>query len=201
MKISDIKKQVKTEGRYSIYIDGKFSFGLSELGLINSGLRIGTELTTEQLDELKADAHIDKIYNMALGLIARRPRSRWEIEEYLKRKGLERDEISQVCERLSRYIDDLEFARAWVSNRRLLKNMSSRKLRLELRAKRVDDETVSQVLAEDETDELDVLRAEVLKRRKQTRYQDDQKLMAYLARQGYGYDDIKSVLSELADNR
>jgi SOS response regulatory protein OraA/RecX len=32
------------------------------------------------------------------------------------------------------------------------------------------------------------------RKRRQTKYQDDTKLMQYLARQGFGYDDIKSAL-------
>ena len=49
MKITAIKQQVKDQSRYSIYIDGKYSFGLSESALIDSGLRIGTEITAEEL--------------------------------------------------------------------------------------------------------------------------------------------------------
>jgi SOS response regulatory protein OraA/RecX len=34
----------------------------------------------------------------------------------------------------------------------------------------------------------------ITKKRRQLRYQDSQKLMQYLARQGFGYEDIKSAL-------
>jgi SOS response regulatory protein OraA/RecX len=39
-----------------------------------------------------------------------------------------------------------------------------------------------------------VLRALVDKKRKQTRYQDETRLMRYLVSQGFGYDDVKAVL-------
>ncbi len=57
------------------------------------------------------------------------------------------------------------------------------------------DAIIKSVLEEDETDELNVLLVEVDKKRRQSRYQDDAKLMQYLARQGYGYEDIKKALA------
>ncbi len=82
MKITKIEGQVKAKGRYSVFIDDKFAFGISELGLINTGLRIGLELTNKQTAELKEEAKTDKLYNQVLSLIMRRPRSRWEVEDY-----------------------------------------------------------------------------------------------------------------------
>lgn len=201
MHISKIEQQVKTKDRYSVFVDGKFSFGVSELGLINLGLKVGQELSGEELEKLKDDAKSDKIFNQVLALIMRRPRSRWEIENYLKQKKVDQDTAAGVINQLTDkgYINDLDFAKRWVDNRRLLKNISKRKLELELRQKRVDDSVIKQVLSEDETSELEVLKQEIIKKSQQTRYKDETKLMQYLARQGYGYGDIKQVLSDLSD--
>lgn len=197
MKITKIEPQVKAKGRYSVFIDDKFAFGISELGLMNSGLRTGQELSEKGLAALKETAKTDKIYNQTLGLIARRPRSRWEIEDYLRRKEVNPDTSAEIIATLQEknFIDDLDFAKRWVENRRLLKPTSRRKLELELRTKRVSDADIRQALEADETDEYSVILQEVEKKRRQTRYQDDTKLMQYLARQGYGYGDIKRALS------
>ncbi len=201
MKITAIKQQVKQAGRYSIFVDGKFSFGLSESALIDSGIKIGLELDEARLAELKDTAKIDKGYNRTLHLIARRARSEWEIRDFLKRKEYEPEFVDAIVARLyeRRYLDDEAFARMWVENRRLLKPTSRRKLTLELKQKRVSSEVIDQVLGEDKdvTDEREVLRELVLK--KQSRYPDQSKFMQYLARQGYSYDDIKSVLSNPVD--
>lgn len=197
MRVTKIEAQVKTKGRYSIFVDDKFAFGISELGLINNGIKIGYELTQVELDSLKDTAHTDKIYNMTLGLIARRPRSKWEISDYLRRKELDLPAAEEIITTLEQkgYINDADFARRWVESRRLLKPISKRKLQLELKTKRVPDSIIQATLQEDETSEREVLAAEVEKKRRQSRYQDDAKLMQYLARQGYKYDDIKSVLT------
>lgn len=198
MKVTKISAQVKTQGRYSIFVDDKFAFGLSELGLINSGIKIGTELTEQRLKELKSEADTDKLYNRAIGLLARRPRSAWELRDYLKRKKVETGQADTILNTLSMrgYVNDEDFARRWVENRRLLKPISKRKLTIELKQKRISDEIIQRVLSQDEADELEVLKKLVIKKRTQTRYQDDKKLMQYLAGQGFGYVDIKSALEE-----
>lgn len=196
MRITAIKQQIKNQDRYSIFIDDKFAFGLSELGLINSGLRVNQELSQEEIAKLKDEAQIDKAYNRALGLIARRPRSEWELRDYLKRKNYDSPTTDVILNKLSKVglIDDKAFAKLWVENRRLLKATSLRRLRQELCQKRISDEIIDEVLAADETDEREVLKE--LVERKRARYPDKLKLMQYLSRQGYRYDDIKSVLEE-----
>ncbi len=196
MKVTAIKRQVKRTDRYSIYIDDKYSFSLSENELLNAGLKINQEFTETELNSLKEKAILDKAYDRALNLISRRPRSEWELRDYLKRKDYDEETTDQTIDRLRKrgYVNDKEFAQRWIENRRLLKATSKRRLRQELKQKRVADEIIDEALAEDETDEREVLRELVGRKRKQTKYQDNLKLMQYLSRQGYNYDDIKNVL-------
>lgn len=201
MQITAIKQQVKRPERYSVFVDSKYSFSLSESALLNSGLRLKQEISEEELEGLKDTAKRDKAYNQSLGQIVRRPRSEWEIREYLKRKEYDPELIDAVVERLydAKFLDDESFAQMWVNSRRTLKSTSQRRLTMELRQKRVADDVVKRVLEHDETDERQVIRELVTKKRKQTRYQDPQKLMAYLMRQGFNYDDVKIVLRDPAD--
>lgn len=197
MKITAIKQQVKRKDRYSVFVDGVYSFSLSEGALVEQRLASGQELDEQQLKELKEASGNDKAYGNALRYVAMRPRSMWELRDYLRRKDVDEPVAEIIIERLQRVglLDDLSFARVWVTNRRLLKATSVRKLRLELKQKHVSEEVINQALAEDETDERDALRE--LAAKKRGRYPEDIKLMQYLARQGFGYDDIKAVLGEL----
>lgn len=198
MKITDIKQQLKRSDRYSIYVDGKYVFSFSEGELLNSGLRTGLEFDEAGLAELKDRAVQDKAYDRALNRISYRPRSEWEIRDYLKRKDTPPEVIDNIVARLrkNKYLDDHDFARRWVANRRLLKSTSKRRLSQELRQKRVSDDIIQEVLADDETDEQEVLRELIERKRKQPKYQDNLKLMQYLSRQGFNYDDIKTALSK-----
>jgi regulatory protein len=198
VKISAIKQQRKRQDRYSIYGDGAYLFSLSEGELISSGLKIGLELDQEALRGLKDQAKFGKAYERALNLLSHRPRSEWELRDYLKRKEYDEELIQQVMTRLQEhgYVNDMDFARRWIENRRLLKATTRRRLNQELRQKRIAEDIIHQVLAADETDERAVLRELVERKRKQSKYQDKLKLMQYLSRQGFNYDDIKTVLEE-----
>lgn len=196
MKVTAIKQQVKRAGRYSIFVDGKYAFSLSESALIQGGLAPGRELDATELEDLKKAAGLDKAYNNALRYVALRPRSEWELEQYFRRKIVDEHASEQIISRLRSlgFVDDAAFARTWVANRRLLKATSRRKLILELKQKHISEDTIQTVLAQDESNDHQALRELITKKRR--RYPDNQKLMQYLARQGFGYDDIKSVLAE-----
>lgn len=196
MKVTAIKQQVKRQGRYSVFVDGKYSFSLSDAALLESKLVNGQELTKTQIKGFKQASADDRLYNNALAYATLRSRSRWELSQYLKRKKCSPELSERILDRLSDVglVDDESFARSWVTSRRLLKPTSRRKLIQELRAKRVDEPIVERVLNEDDTDEQTVLSELIARKRKQSRYQDDQKLMRYLAGQGFGYGDIKAAL-------
>lgn len=198
MKITSIQAQAKRQNRYSIFIDGTFSFGLSTDALLESKITTGQEVTEVDIKRFRRLSDDDKAYGLALAYVARRLRSEWELRDYCKRKGYEEELTNSILAKLSDYgfIDDTTFAKRWLENRRMLKATSVKKLRLELRQKRIADDIISEVLAEDETDERQVLRELVEKKRRQSKYQDKQKLMMYLAGQGFNYDDIKAVLAD-----
>ena len=196
MKVTAIKAQVKREGRYSIFVDGKYAFSLSAESLLDSGLINGQELSETDIQVYLKLSTDDKAYGLTLEYIVRRMRSEGELQDYFRRKKYESELAEQIIAKLTRggYVDDAEFARRWVENRRLMKATSARRLQLELQQKKVSSDIIQTVLEEDETDERQVLHELLAKKRKQARYQDNQKLIAYLARQGFNYDDIKSAL-------
>ena len=196
MKITAIKQQVKRPDRYSIYVDDRFAFGLSESGLLENKIALGQELDAQAFANLKSAATTDKAYGNALRYVVMRPRSMWEMQTYLKRKEVEEPVAERIIEKLEALdlLSDRAFAESWVANRRLLKAVSKRRLRQELKQKRVAERIIDEVLQEDETDERSVLRELIEKKR--SKYQDRTKLMQYLARQGFGYDDIKAALEQ-----
>jgi regulatory protein len=196
VKVTAIKRQIKQSARYSIYVDEKYSFSLSESELLDTKLLQGQEITAEQLENFQARAKAGKAFNQALELLAYRARSEWEIREYLKRKDYEPTLIDAAISKLAQYgyVDDRAFARQWVESRRLLKAASKRRLQQELRQKHIADEVVTIVLDESETDDRQALRQLIDKKR--SRYPDKLKLMQYLMRQGYNYDDIKQALRD-----
>lgn len=197
MKITSIKQQVKRTDRYSVFVEGKYAFSLSENALLESKIASGQELTKEQLGDFKKLSADDKIYNQTLRYVAMRPRSRWEVQFYLERKKQASPALTElILNKLSDIglIDDSKLAKALVSDRRLLRPTSRRKMIADLRKKRLSNADIEQAIGSESRDEQTALLAVIESKRRQTKYQDDLKLMQYLARQGFNYDDIKSAL-------
>lgn len=200
MKITKITQQVKQKGRYSVFVDNVYSFGLSENALLNSEITVGQEVDEVKLREYKLLSDNDKLYNLALRYAAMRPRSAWEVQFYMKRKDFPAPLVEQITNKLTRIgmLDDAKFAEMFVHDRRLLRSSSSRKIQVELQKKHITSELIQQALAEDETDEPAMLKDIIVRKRQQSKYQDDLKLMRHLAGQGFGYGDIKQALEDLA---
>lgn len=197
MKITSIKQQVKRAGRYSIFVDDKYAFSLSESALLEHKLASGQELSDQQLREYKKLSSEDKLYNQTLRYVAMRLRSRWEVEFYLKRKDASPALIEEILNKLSNIgmLDDEKLAKAYVNDRQLLRPASRRKIITGLRQKHVAEDIISQVVETETDGDSNALRAIIERKRQQPKYQDDLKLMQYLARQGFNYGDIKTALA------
>ena len=223
MKVTKISQQVKRPDRYSIYIDEVYTFSLNEYQLAGSGLRLGKELSTEELDEFQQDSLFGKAYERSLNYVMIRPRSEREINEYLtrtflypkpkvftsksgerviKRQQVDKAMVGRMIERVmdrlkaKKYINDEAFARAWIESREFSKKTSKRRLQQELQQKGVNPETIATILQNSEVNEQDNLRGLIIKKRRLSRYQDNTKLLPYLVRQGYSYSDVKDALGE-----
>lgn len=195
MKISAIKPAVKTPGRFNIFVDGKYNFSLTQNQLLETGLRIGSEIDQTRLAQLKSESDFGKKYMRALELIMRRPRSEKELKDYARRKDWELEDYERVSQRLraKNYLNDRNFVQFWLRARANSKPSSRRKLIAELCQKGIASAIIEDALtAEDAPDEAQALRQIIEKKR--SKYDDRQKFIAYLARQGFRYDDIKQAL-------
>lgn len=208
MKITAITAQKRDKDRVNVSVDGRYRFSLDVMQLVDLGIRVGKEYTEEELIALEEESQFGKLYTRALEYCLMRPHSKRELKDYLYRKtrdtrmkdGAVKKGVSvalteRVFDRLEskKYIDDEKFAAFWIENRNLRKGASKRKLSSELSTKGVERSIIERLLAETERDDISELQKIIDKKR--PRYDDEQKFMAYLARQGFSYDDIKVALA------
>lgn len=106
------------------------------------------ELTSEQAERLCRET--------ALRLLSTRARSRYEIEENLRRKELPEDAIAHVMDRFEEVglIDDEAFAHAWVESRNRSKGYASARLSQELQRKGIGEEHIAAALEQLDSDDL-----------------------------------------------
>lgn len=207
MKITAISAQKRDSNRVNVYVEGKYRFSLDDYQLVDLGVKVGNDYGEEQLIGLENESRFGKAYARTLEYCLLRPHSQREIEDYLRRKtkpkldknsrlrpGITPDIARRVVDRLIQkgYINDEKFARFWVENRFVNKGISTRKLRAELYKKGVSSKLIETVL--DESERNDENEIEKIIEKKRSRYTDESKLIAYLARQGFDYDDIKNAI-------
>lgn len=212
MKITALKTQVRDKARVNVFVDGKYRFSLDINQVAELGIRSGLEYTEEQLVSLENESQFGKLYMRALEYSFVRPRSQRELRDYLYRKtrdtrtkmgdikkGVSVELTERVFNRLldKGYLDDMKFAQFWVENRNARKGSSLRKLRTELQAKGVEKSIIDGVINESERSDSDEIKKIIAK--KAYRYDDEQKLIAYLMRQGFRYDDVKTALQDTDD--
>lgn len=198
-------------------VDGKYRFSLDILQVTELGIKIGNEYDEAALLELENESQFGKLYARALEYTLMRPHSAKEVRDYLWRKtrstkvrvrdtmeyrekpGVSQEIADRVYERLvtKGYVNDENFARFWVENRQARKGISSRKLIAELRAKGVSQEAISGAMQNSPREEKSEIRKMLEKKRH--KYDDEQKLIAYLMRQGFSYDTIRDALVEPDD--
>ncbi len=189
---------MKNPNRVSIFVDGKYTFSLNLDELLNTKLKNGQELTSSELKKLQQLSSDGKLSMRAFEWLMIRPRSARELTDYLRKKQAG-DELTQkilIDAQKRNYQNDTAFAKWWVDQRRSGKQRSARYITQELASKGVEREIITEVLADNETSDIDTLRILVVKKRRSARYVDDQKLIEYLARQGYSFSLIKEVLAE-----
>jgi len=213
VKITDISIQLKNADRVNVSVDGKFRFSLDIFQIGELGIKVGREYTEGELAGIENESQFGKLYARALEYCLMRPHSIREVKDYLwkktrttkyksrdgqikDREGVSQANADRVLERLIEkgYIDDAKFARFWVENRNQTKGSSMRKLTAELRTKGIDQLMIESVLADSDRSDDDELRKILAKKR--SKYPDEQKLIAYLARQGFAYDDIKTAIAD-----
>lgn len=209
MKITSISIQQRDKNRVNVSVDGKYRFSLDYTQISELGVKVGNEYTEVQLSDLENESQFGKLYMRALEYSLMRPHSQYELRQYLYRKtrdtltktgsikkGVSKELTERVFDRiiLKGYVNDEAFAEYWVENRQLRKGISKRKLQAELATKGVDRSIVESLLSK--TDRSDDDEIQKIIEKKASRYDDEQKLIAYLARQGFSYDDIKQAIEK-----
>lgn len=207
MKITALTIQVRDKNRVNVSVDGKYKFSLDIAQVADFGIRVGKEYSEKELADLEQESQFGKLYSRTLEYVLMRPRSQREVRDYLYKKtrdtksktgqikkGVSVDLTSRVFDRLVEkgYISDTKFAEYWIENRNLRKGISKRKLVAELRAKGVDVNVIEELIAESSRSDIEELQKIIAKVSR--RYSDEQKLIAYLARQGFSFSDIKEAL-------
>lgn len=183
--------------RVSLFLDGKFRFGVFREVAYHHGMKKGMDVTTEQLEALWRDEQVLKARDLAIGYLGMKARTAKQIGDYLAGKEFEEKVVAMTVEWLveRRYLDDELYAKAWVESRMRSKPRGRAMLRWELQQKGVGSAEISRALESLDSDaQLDAAMRALEKKigRKQLAFTADEtrKLAAHLARRGFSSDVV-----------
>ena len=205
MEITSIKTQKRKKDRVSIFIDDKFSFGISNDTSYKFGLSVGMEITDEFINEVLMKEEERKVLDSALNYLSYRARSEKEVYTRLTQKEYPQDFILKAiayCKEYG-YINDKEFALSFIRDKTNLNKYGPKKLRYELYRKGVSQNIIDQVLVPDKDVEYEMALELGLKRL--DKYKKDnkdaiyRKLGGFLQRKGYSHDIVYKVLREIVE--
>lgn len=216
--ITKLASGVRDANRVNVFLDGKFAFSLDVAQVVELQVKVGQKVDVKRLEVLRSASEFGKLYQRTLEWVLTRPHSIRETRDYLRRRQQKRivtnrqrardekkpfpeiqnETIELVVERLTQrgYLDDRKFADYYVENRFVKKGVSAKRLRMELQRKGVSSEEIEAALATGMRDDESELQKMLLKKR--ARY-DDQKLIAYLVRQGFDYHKVVEAVTRQDD--
>jgi len=200
--ITALQVQKRNKERVNVYIDGQYALAVTMH--VAAGLRKDQFLSDAEIEQLKQQDARDKAYHRAIYYLGFRARSRAEIEKYLRDKDYSPDVIGETIERLAKenYLDDQEFARAWVADRQRFKPRSRRALRYELRQKGVANADIEQALVD--LPEEDMAHQALAKKIRQWQRLPEadfkKKAMGYLSRRGFSYAVARQTTEQAWDS-
>ncbi|MGE6631781.1 recombination regulator RecX [Bacillus sp. NPDC077027] len=206
--ITKISAQQNRTDRVNIFLDEKYAFSVDMDVLVQHELKKGMELDESDMIEIQFGDSVKKGFQQAVDYLSYRMRSIKEVTDYLKKKEVPAPAISEIIHKLKhfKYINDLEFAEAYVSTHRKTNSKGPAVLKRELKQKGIEDDFIEQALIQYSQDlqlEEAVKQVQKLVKKEKNRSSKEieQRIKLQLQRKGFSFDLIDKALQEAYDGQ
>lgn len=204
--ISSIERQ-KNRPRYNIYINEEYAFAVHEDILLKFQIRKGKEIDETDIREVLVAEERHRAEQLALRYLGYRPRTATQIRDYLKEKGFEAKEIEAVIHSFieKEYINDENYAKQWVDERKRLRPRGRHLLKQELIQRGVEEDLIEEVLSQhlSDQDEKFLIHQLIQKKWKPhsfpNGYEVKKKMVPFLQRKGFSLHIVLSVVQTVEE--
>ena len=222
--ITNLKQGVKNPNRVNVFVNSKYALSLDVAQLVDLGVKVGLEISEDELEEFKKASEYGKLYQRTLEWVLVRPRSVRETRDYLSKKlktsssdsllrarrygaqslvplPVGRVQSSEDILELSENIIQKLLDKKYLDDYKFAEwYVENRFVKKGISKKRLKMELMKKGVAREIVDEViddrdDEEEIRKVIAKKRAKY-DDEKLMGYLVRQGFSYDLVKQVLSD-----
>lgn len=200
--VTQLEIQKKNRKRVSVYLDDHYAFGLSVFAAAR--LSTGQVLSGDAIETLKREDQDERAYDAAVRFLGYRARSVKEMRIYLREKKYPKPCRERVVARLKdqTYLDDKEFTRLWIENRKRLNPKGTWMLKQELLQKGVSEDLVDEALS-DYDEETYAARALIPKLRQWKKADFDtlkKKVYNFLSQRGFSYETTREITERVVEN-
>lgn len=197
----------KDDEKATVFFDNGEKLILHKDVLYQSGLRKGDEVSSDRFSSLNHQETFYLIKQKAFRLLQRRIHTSRELYTKLRQKFTDDLLIKNCLTELQQkgFINDREFALAFISEKQKSKKWSKAKLKSELIKRGVSNEIISEVLNQTFDTEKEIESAKELAEKKLSQIikkENDkrkvfQKIMMYLQSKGYDYEMSSEVVRKI----
>ncbi len=198
MEITAIEPRRK--GFSQLYIDGEAAVKLDTEILLKRNVKVGDEITDDELYELIGASDQRRASEKALYLLEYRNHSKKELEDKIARTAASREAAKAAAEHMESLglINDEQYARDFAQSLFVYKKFGKRRVAQELRQKGIAKELIDEILMEYDNDDGTSQTIREILEKKYRGFGEDEKMkrraVAALQRYGYSYDEIKRAM-------
>jgi len=202
MIITKIEKQKKNNKRSSVFLDDKFAFGIDDFDLFKLKLKVGIEISNEELENIRNTVIFTAAKEYAVQLTTRSSYTKKTIIEKLKMRDYDDFIIDKTIAFLEEYklVDDFDYARRYINDAYKYKNYGTQKIKYELIKKGISSDIIDDVLSSIDTDiieEENILPLAIKKLSGNFEYKNIMKTKRFLLSKGYSYEIIDFTISKI----
>lgn len=198
MKI--VKFQKIGKSKYKLYLENDDILTLYEEVILNNDLILKKEINDTKISYLIGENNKYNAYELALKYISVRLRSKKEVDIYLSKKDILKDDINFALERLEKegYLNDFRFAKSYLNDNVLLSSKGPNKIKNELVKIGISNDIINRVFNDVDYCYIEAklynLVEKKLRIKKGSIYQVKVKLLSYFLNLGYDKDMILKVI-------
>lgn len=193
------KIETVTKTKFKIYIDEKFAFVLYKGELSRYHITVGQEIEKEIYDKIRNEVVLKRAKLRALHLLNDMGRTEAQLRQKLRQNNYPEDIIEEAMAYVESfgYVNDNDYARNYIDSRKDKK--SKKELFAKLLQKGIEREVIEIALEEcyEEKDAKGAIEEILQKKRycpESADKKETQKILGYLTRKGFKYEDIRQVI-------
>ncbi len=201
--ISAVEPQKRKKDRYNIYAGGEYLCSLSAQSLVVFGIKEGKQIDIEKLKNAVEADNTQYAFDSAVNLLSFKMRTKKEITDKLLDKKIDEEAVKKAIKKLEDYgyLNDEEYAVLFVQSAVSEARYGRKVVEYKLKQKGIGDDIIDKTMLifnEDEEREIASKHYWTLKEKykKEEQMKRKSKIYSNMARRGFSYDIINSLIAE-----